>query len=361
MAKKSAASVQEAQASFAEQFSELHPDDAVDALLTSGIDIGQVPVDTSDELGETEQSEDVETLDESDDSTDESPDVTDEIEGDDLADEPDVADEVDEDEEEPDEEITADSDATYVVTDAEGNDVEVTVDDLINGYQFAASNTRTAQANAQEAREIQERAEAIEAERTQYAQGLQVLEQALKATIPPEPDWNTLTSEQRTELLYRQRQLEQVQAEQQAVFARQQEEAEAARAERVGREQGQLLEKTPEWEDDAVRAAEVSRMLEIATGHYGFTPEEVSDTDDHRSLLMLRDATRYRDLKEKGKTVTRKAKPKSPTMKAGRASPPGARKKKDDVVLAAARKRFAQSGKEKDALPLVERLLANEG
>ncbi len=58
-----------------------------------------------------------------------------------------------------------------------------------------------------------------------------------------------------------------------------------------------LLQKIPEWNDEAVAREELGKINTYLNGH-GFTKQEISMLNDHRYMLIVRDAHRYAELKK---------------------------------------------------------------
>tara|TARA_R110002012_G_scaffold51785_8_gene133507 strand:- start:2677 stop:3669 length:993 start_codon:yes stop_codon:yes gene_type:complete len=111
-----------------------------------------------------------------------------------------------------------------------------------------------------------------------------------------------------------------------------------------------LHEKLPELANPEKEAAYKAKLLE-AGEHYGFKAEELQMVRDHRYVLTLNDAMKYRALVNKRKAANTKAgKTTTPTVKAGVKKRPGSIKsKQQDQAL----QRLKQSGKAEDAVALL--------
>ena len=111
-----------------------------------------------------------------------------------------------------------------------------------------------------------------------------------------------------------------------------------------------LMEKLPELANPEKGEAYKAQLLK-AGEHYGFTADELQMVRDHRYVLTLNDAMKYRALVNKRKAAKTKAgKTTTPTVKAGVKKRPGSVKaKQNDQAL----QRLKKTGKAEDALALI--------
>lgn len=77
------------------------------------------------------------------------------------------------------------------------------------------------------------------------------------------------------------------------------------RAERLAREQQALMKAIPEWRDPKVADAERLELSEFMLA-LGYTADEINNVDDHRALLVVRDAMRFRKAKTSGDAAAKK-------------------------------------------------------
>lgn len=77
------------------------------------------------------------------------------------------------------------------------------------------------------------------------------------------------------------------------------------RAERLAREQQALMKAIPEWRDPKVADAERLELSEFML-EIGYTADEINNVDDHRALLVVRDAMRFRKAKTSGDVAAKK-------------------------------------------------------
>lgn len=111
-----------------------------------------------------------------------------------------------------------------------------------------------------------------------------------------------------------------------------------ARDRYIENENRQLFRKVPELADPAKATEFNARMVQTAQ-HYGYSPDEYASVIDHRAMLVLQDAAKWRELQSKTKTV-KEVVPK-PLLKAG-----GQKKTVSQAarIAEAARKKAQQSG-----------------
>lgn len=75
--------------------------------------------------------------------------------------------------------------------------------------------------------------------------------------------------------------------------------------ERLVREQQSLLKAIPEWRDQKVADAERHDLARYMVER-GYSEEEINAVDDHRAILLVRDAMRYRQQKASGDIAAKK-------------------------------------------------------
>lgn len=201
----------------------------------------------------------------------------------------------------------------------DGAEVQVTLDELRNGYSRQADYTRKTQALAQEKAAFQqERAQfqpevqAVRVEREQLAASLGKL-QALVQESMAEPDWDALRESDPAAYaveyadFYRQQQrlaainAERQRLEEQVFRDRQTQQHDMLQAERT-----KLLAALPTWSEAAVARAEKADIAEYART-LGLSDAEVGQIVDHRVLVVLRKAMLY----DRVKTAPPAPKPKT--------------------------------------------------
>ena len=241
-----------------------------------------------------------------------------------------------------------------------GEEVEVTIDELQNSYSRQKDYTRKTQELAQQRKTVEEQQSEVAKNEAIYKELLPKMEAALNEGLGEEPDWNALYQadpigyvRERDLWNEKQQKLQAVQAEQQRL----QEEAQAKQQEQIQNymQYGdkQLLKIVPEWKDQSIAQKEKLAIREHAINDLGFTAEEINQVYDYRLLLGLRNSYLQ--------TKTQKAVKKKPTQKASarnRVGKPGSvTRKNNSTPLKRSKQRLAKTGKVHDAAKVFEQLI----
>jgi hypothetical protein len=245
----------------------------------------------------------------------------------------------------------------YRVT-IDGDEIEVTQDELLNGYSRQQDYTRKTQELANQRKLIEQQAQQITQMDAIYAELLPKMKAQLESSLGDEPDWDSLHEDDpiafvRERQLWddKRRQLESASAEQQRLqqetYVQQQQQLAAI----VEDSQQKLLEIIPEWKKPEVANQEKVEIQNYAINELGYTPEEISQVYDYRALLGLRNAWLN------SKTV--EATKKRPTQKApARVARPGSSTRKKSIAPAKRAKQvLAKTGKVQDAAKVFEQFL----
>lgn len=240
-----------------------------------------------------------------------------------------------------------------------GEEVEVELDELINGYQRSKDYTQKSQALAEQRKAIEaERShlEQVKQERQAYAQKLQALDsflsqqnkgedlEVLKETDPI--GYAVKVAEQSQ----REKQLAVVRAEQQRIAQQQQAEQQQTLQNHLKAESEKLTSVIPELatpKGDAIR----KEIREYAKS-VGWSDQELSSVYDHRAVLTLYKAMKFEQL-QKGKPETLKKVQQAPRMLKPGTSTPNSKSSQEKQVM----QKLRQSGKVRDAAAAFERFL----
>ena len=240
-----------------------------------------------------------------------------------------------------------------------GEEVEVELDELINGYQRSKDYTQKSQALAEQRKAIEaERShlEQVKQERQAYAQKLQALDsflsqqnkgedlEVLKETDPI--GYAVKVAEQSQ----REKQLAVVRAEQQRIAQQQQAEQQQTLQNHLKSESEKLASVIPELatpKGDAIR----KEIREYAKS-VGWSDQELSSVYDHRAVLTLYKAMKFEQL-QKGKPETLKKVQQAPRMLKPGTSTPNSKSSQEKQVM----QKLRQSGKVRDAAAAFERFL----
>ena len=321
-------------------------------------------LDSSEQPAEEEQpSEETQDVEASDEAIEETEEVEEE--------ESEVAD--DDESEESEEEEVEDEDETestvYTVK-VNGQDVEVSEDELIKGYSRQQDYTQKTQQLAEYKRQMDAAAQGMQQEIAQTQQMRAQYVDALSTAIDTNyahlqqyanVDWETLKSQDREEYLtkrddYRQAQegIQELQAKAQHAQQQQQQEMQVQHQQMLQEEHSKMVSILPEWNDPDTQRAIAKTISEFALTK-GYTQEELSQLVDHRSILVLMQAKAYEDMTRKQHEVRAKKvknKPKVVKTKAKREKAEVSQGKRKAKL-----KRLQKTGHVDDAVTLLEDLL----
>jgi hypothetical protein len=310
------------------------------------------------ETPETEEAAPEEVEESTEETQDESSEEVSEDEEDSVEDEKESEEESEEDEveEEPD---------VYAVK-VDGEELEVSLDELISGYSRHSDYTRKTQELSSERGEIaelkqrwSEEISQSQAERQQYIDAIgQFVQQSMVGLEQyTNTDWETLREEdpiafvtKKDEFRDAQERVRQAQAQQ--GIERQKQEQEFAKVKQMAlqEEHKRLITAVPEWNDPEKRGTLAKELSSYALSQ-GFKKEELQELIDHRSLIVLMKAQKY-DALQKSDVKSKKLKNKPKVIRSGKGT-----NKKSDTAKAkriASMKRLKESGHVNDSVALFE-------
>ena len=245
----------------------------------------------------------------------------------------------------------------YRVT-VDGNEIEVTQDELINGYSRQQDYTRKTQELANQRKTIEQQAQELAQRDAIYAELLPKMEAQIKGELVNEPDWDSLYNDDpiafvREKQIWdeKKEKLKAAEAEQQRLHQESYAKQQQLIAQQVQQGQQKLLEIIPEWKNAEVAQKEKLAIRDYGINVLGYLPQEMDAIYDYRALLGLRNAWLN------SKTV--EATKKKPTQKApARVARPGTTTRKKTVApVKRAKQVLAKSGKVQDAAKVFEQFL----
>ena len=209
---------------------------------------------------------------------------------------------------------------TYMVK-VDGQELEVTLDELKRGY----SGQKYIQKGMTEVAENRKNFEQLQQEVSQERQVLkQMMEQMQNGAIPAIPEYppeemketDLLGYNMRTEE-YRRAVEKRQQWEQNAkwVAQRDQQERDRLHAENLNQQAMRLAEWMPEFRDEKKREVFVKEMTESAKEHYKLTDEQISTVQTAEEVMILSDAIKWRKLQAKKPNAKQKAEGARPVVK----------------------------------------------
>jgi Tfp pilus assembly protein PilN len=244
---------------------------------------------------------------------------------------------------------------------ANGEELEVSLDELLNGYSRTADYQKKTQSLAEQRKAVEaERGKIDEAAKTRdtYAQRLQVIEQLLSQQSAPEnlqelketdPIAYAIAVAERSE---RDKQLQAVYAERVRVQQEQQALQGQQLRNHIEHEQQKLVAAIPEFKDDA-KAEVIRRDIRTYAKSIGFSDQELSQVYDSRAVQTLYKAMQYEKLVAGKAGATKKVASAPKTLKPGTSNPTSSEQEARKKEFA----RLKQTGNKNDAARLFERFL----
>ena len=245
---------------------------------------------------------------------------------------------------------------------AAGEEKEVTLDELMQGYQLGADYTKKTQEVAEQRKAVEAEAKAIiEAKqvRDAYAQRLQAMEQLLVSDNGSPQELAALKENDPigyavkvAELTEKKEYLARVRAEQQRIAEQQQAEYAQSMQQRVQQEASKLSQVLPEFSDKA-KGEQLRSEIRNYGASVGFSDDELSNVYDHRHVLMLHKAMLYDKLQKAKPGINKKVAQAPKMMKAGNSVGETGRDASKKQM-----NKLKQSGSVRDAAALFENFIS---
>ena len=220
------------------------------------------------------------------------------------------------DEEDESEEVEVEERKTYRVK-ASGEEKDVTLDELVSGYQKSTDYTQKSQTLAEERKKVEEHAQEIQnamRTREEYAQKLSQVEQYLTSQAKPsenleelkenDPIQYAITVAEQTEA---NKKINTIRQEQQKVAQEQQHYRLQQQNQVVANEALMLSEKVKEFSDPK-KAEQIKNDIRTFGKSVGFSDQELSQVYDHRHVMILQKAMAYDKLQKANPGVNKKLK-----------------------------------------------------
>jgi len=249
----------------------------------------------------------------------------------------------------------------YYTVKAAGEEKQVTLDELMQGYQLGADYTKKTQEVAEQRKAVEAEAKAIQEAkqvRDTYAQRLQAIEQFLTGNQDSPEDLAAMKENDPigyavkvAELTEKKEQLAQVRAEQQRLAQQQQAEQQQEMAKHVQQEAQKLSQVLPEF-SDPTKGEQLRSEIRNYGKSVGFTDQELSQVYDSRHVLTLHKAMMYDKLQKSKPAVSKKVAQAPKMVKAGTKVKEG-----NTDVRKKQMNKLKQSGKVRDAAALFENFI----
>ena len=208
---------------------------------------------------------------------------------------------------------------------ASGEEIEVTLDDLIKGYQREADYTKKTQTLAEQRKQVEAERQVIEqakTQRDQYQERLAMIESALRTHAPQEnlealketdPIGYAVKVAEQTQ---REKQLQAVQLERARIAQQQQAEQSQSLNSHLAVEAQKLAEAIPEYADEQ-KSVQVKKDIRDYARKIGWSDEELASVYDSRAVLTLYRAMQYEKLMGNKAGVTKKVNEAPKMLKPG--------------------------------------------
>jgi len=263
-----------------------------------------------------------------------------------------------EDDDSEDDEVEVEERKTYRVK-AGGEEKEVTLQELVSGYQKGDDYTKKSQALAEQRKAVEAEAYAVNEAmqmREQYARRLGQVQQLLQedngqfANLEElkenDPIQYAIKVAEQTE---NNKKLQLLQQEQNKLAHAQQHQVAQHQAKLVAHEASMLTEKVKEFSDPK-KSEQLKGEIRNFGKSIGFTDNELSQVYDHRHVMVMQKAMEYDKLQKANPSVTKKL------AKAPKMSKKGNKIAKTDVYTKQ-KKRLKSSGKLTDAVDVFKNFI----
>jgi hypothetical protein len=245
---------------------------------------------------------------------------------------------------------------------AAGEEKEVTLDELMQGYQLGADYTKKTQEVAEQRKAVEAEQQAIQEAkqvRDTYAQRLQAIEQFLTGNQDSPEDLAAMKENDPigyavkvAELTEKKEQLAQVRAEQERLAQQQQAEQQQEMAKFVQQEATKLSQVLPEF-SDPTKGEQIRNEIRNYGKSVGFSDQELANVYDSRHVLMLHKAMMYDKLQKSKPQVTKKVAQAPKMVKSGTKVKEG-----NADIRKKQMQRLKQTGKARDAAALFENFIS---
>lgn len=206
-----------------------------------------------------------------------------------------------------------------ITVEVDGKQVTLTKAEIAEHYKNGLRQqdyTRKTMETAEQRKTAEVEIQKAQQERAAYAQNLSKMAAQLEGALEAQSkiDWNDLLERDPVEFLkqkhlFDQRQAAFQQNQQEQSRLAEQNQAEQAKNLRthLQTQQQELLAKLPEWKDEA-KAKSEREALKSHLIERGYTAQEVDGINDHKAVLLARDAMLYRQMMAKAQAAAKQVK-----------------------------------------------------
>ena len=241
----------------------------------------------------------------------------------------------------------------------DGEEYEVELSELLNGYSRQQAYTKRSQELAEQRKAFEQEAAQTKAMRDAYAQQLELLQGQIQQTTLQEPDWRQLASQYSADELFlmkaefdqQKENLAKVEAERARIAEQQAREQQEQMQQHLARQRTEMLERIPAWQDEERRNSERLEVIKYAQQRVGYSEEEIANASDARAIELLYKAWQWDKLQQKTPAAKKKA------QKAPRMAKSGQPKGKKEVASRQRRQALNKLDKLKNVDAAVEYLM----
>jgi hypothetical protein len=255
-------------------------------------------------------------------------------------------------------EIQQEHDSTYKVKVA-GQELDVTLEELKNGYSRDADYRRKTEELSYDKKQFMSESEK---QRQNYSsklneanQLLSVAQQQLQTEINS-ADLEKLYEEDPTEAARIEHRLRRKQEKLNQAMEKTQSEQRKQFEGFLSDQKKQLASKMPEFSDPA-KASQLASSMKTTLNNYGFNDQEISQVYDHRIVMLVNDAMKYRKMQNSKPNLAKKI------TKPGRVFSSGVKKDKAEINLTKRKEklsRLKKTGSIKDATSIFLDMVNNK-
>ena len=255
-------------------------------------------------------------------------------------------------------EIPQEQDSTYKVKVA-GQEFDVTLDELKNGYSRDADYRRKTEELSYEKKQFMSESEK---QRQDYSSKLNELNQLMSVaqqqlqTEINSADLEKLYEEDPTEAARIEHRLRRKQEKLNQAMEKTQSEQRKQFESFLSDQKKQLASKMPEFSDPA-KASQLASSMKTTLNNYGFNDQEISQVYDHRIVMLVNDAMKYRKMQNSKPNLAKKI------TKPGRVFSSGVKKDKAEINLTKRKEklsRLKKTGSIKDATSIFLDMVTNK-
>jgi hypothetical protein len=207
----------------------------------------------------------------------------------------------------------------------DGEEYEVTLDELRSGYSRQQHFTKRSQELAEQRKAFEQEAEQVKQYRDYYAQQLEQVSNQLQQTIPNEPDWTALSQQYEAKELFamkaeydkRKEEIARVEQERERIAQQQSVEAQHQMQQHLAAQKNEMLERVPAWRDESRRNNERLEVIKYAQDVIGFSENEIANASDARAIEMLYKAWQWDKLQKEAPTARKKVQSAPKVAKGG--------------------------------------------